>query len=302
MKILLIFTGGTIGSIAKSDYISPDSKTKYILTDNFFKKHHNNNEILFDTISPYTILSENITAKHFNMLISAVRSNLNKGYDGIIITHGTDTLQYTAKALSLAFEASETPIILVSSNYPLNDNRANGNENFRCAVDYIASKEAGGVFVSYKNNADKTARILPANNLYSHAEMDDKVYSKNCNKSTPISNLHFCDNPKILVINSFVGDDYSYDIKDKNAVIIRPFHSGTINTASENLHRFCKTAQHLKIPIYLVNLPDEINYESTSIYNQLGIIAIKDSLFIPTYVELWAKISMAIALDNTLFN
>ena len=47
-------------------------------------------------------------------------------YDGIIITHGTDTLQYTSAMLGYMFDDVSIPIVLVSSNYVLEDKRANG--------------------------------------------------------------------------------------------------------------------------------------------------------------------------------
>ena len=76
---------------------------------------------------------------HLNLLISCIREQLTKDIDGIIVTHGTDTLPFTAAALGMCFAYAKVPILLVSSNYILDDPRANGLTNFTAAVDYITS-------------------------------------------------------------------------------------------------------------------------------------------------------------------
>jgi len=80
-------------------------------------------------------------------LITAIEAQHPEHYDGIIITHGTDTLAYTAAALSFYFNAIKIPILLVSSDYPLDDSKANGLDNFMCAVEFIRQK-CGQVFLS----------------------------------------------------------------------------------------------------------------------------------------------------------
>ena len=114
MKILVIFTGGTIGSKLTDGFISPDRGAPYALLEKF--KYPG---IGFDTVSPYTILSENLSVKELNILLDTVRKSLHMGYDGIIITHGTDTLQYSAAAVLECVKNTAVPIVFVSSNYPL---------------------------------------------------------------------------------------------------------------------------------------------------------------------------------------
>ena len=115
MKILVVFTGGTIGSCYNDGVISPDSSTRYKLIEMY---KQNGGYAEFDAISPYTVLSENLNGEYFNLLYNSVKENINN-YDGIIVTHGTDTLQYTSAVLSYMFGLCNTPIVLVSANYPL---------------------------------------------------------------------------------------------------------------------------------------------------------------------------------------
>ena len=110
MKLLVILTGGTIGSGFCEEFISLNENSKNVLLDGY-------NHLQIDTVQPYTILSEQLKAEYINLLIKCVGENLNKDYDGIIITHGTDTLQYTASALSCIYSNTSIPVVLVSSNY-----------------------------------------------------------------------------------------------------------------------------------------------------------------------------------------
>ena len=149
MKILVIFTGGTIGSTVNGEYISTDGKKPYIILERYNKEYPNSIE--WHTDNPYTILSENATIDTYRMLAKSVKAGLDKNYDGIIVTHGSDTLQYSAAFLSLILGDDVAPVMLVSSNYVLEDERANGMDNFGAAVDFIVNHRGKGVFVPYKN-------------------------------------------------------------------------------------------------------------------------------------------------------
>ena len=224
MKILVIFTGGTIGSTLSDGWISPDADKKYQLIAKF--REVSSSKAEFDSLTPYTILSENLSARELNLLIDCVRDKLSRDYDGIIVTHGTDTLPFTASALSLALGTDCLPVVLVSSNYPLEDSRANGLANFAAAVSFIESGAGRGVFVSYKNRNDRVnfhagLRLLP------HGELTDEVYSAGGSyafyehgsvtrcpdfreKALPtLESLSFCDAPGILVVTAFPGDSYA---------------------------------------------------------------------------------------------
>ena len=141
MNILVIFTGGTIGSVVDDNWISVDSSAKYTLIETY-KKRYKDTDTVFDTVSPYYILSENLSAKELTLLYKCVKENACKEYDGIIITHGTDTLQYTSAAIGLLFPKIDLPVVFVSSAYPLENPLENGSENFAAAVGLIKSKIA----------------------------------------------------------------------------------------------------------------------------------------------------------------
>ena len=150
-NILVVFTGGTIGSIASEGTIKTSSAAPFKLIQQFQQHYKNHQQIHFSTIQPVQILSENLAPCVWQTLIAAIEAQQPDQYDGIIMTHGTDTLAYTAAALSFYFNALKIPMLLVSSDYPLDDPRANGLENFTCAVEFILQDIQAGVFVPYRN-------------------------------------------------------------------------------------------------------------------------------------------------------
>lgn len=302
MRILVVFTGGTIGSEVKDGWISPGSSAKYELIANYKGK------VEFETLSPYTILSEQLSANELNMLTECVFQNIDKGFDGIIVTHGTDTLQYSASALGLMLGKCKVPVVFVSANYPLCDKRSNGHINFKTAVEFIKTKQ-NGVFVAYKNTNEKHANIHNAVHVLRHAECTDEVYSldnqplyigKKLNRNhLPLTDeekvgtgrILLKENPEILKIDSFPNDSFEYDLSKYKAVIISPYHSGTLNTLSEKFQQFCKKAKEKNVEIFVPNVRYGITYESSKLFRELGLKILPYCTQTKAYMELWINLS-----------
>lgn len=309
MNILVIFTGGTIGSTLDNGVISTNDSSKKMLIDMYQNKYSSTS--IFDELTPFTMLSENLSALELNLIIKNVKDNADK-YDGIIITHGTDTLQYTASALSLALGDIDIPVLLVSSAYPLENPMANGVDNFAGAVKFIENKLSNGVFVSYKNENENVkihcaTRLLPHNMFTDYLDsVESKPYAVFDDKIDSISVINhdvknetiklndsflFVDTPKILMLDSHPADDYSYDLSHYNAVIIKAYHSGTINTNSPAFTSFCKRAGEQSVPIFLVNCLSGNIYESACAFDKLGIITLPNYSPITAYTKIWIAIS-----------
>ncbi len=306
MKILVVFTGGTIGSLVHDGFISPDERTRRLLIDLYEKKY--GSDIDFEIIEPYYVLSETLSHLELNLLVDCVTKEAKKEYDGIIVTHGTDTLQYSAAALSFALGSETVPVLLVSANYPLTDPRSNGLINFAAAVDFIRLKKGRGVFVSYQNE-NETASFYHALGLLSHREGDDALFAFDLNKygtkteetififdnekdeREGLGAFSLCEKPEILVVESFPGRRYNFDLSNCNAIILRPYHSGTLNTKDKEFEKLCLLAKEKKIPVFLVNVKAGNAYESEKIFGKLGIKSIYESSFISTYMRLWIGIS-----------
>ena len=313
MKILVIFTGGTIGSTVTGDWIVTDESTKYTLLEHFKTEDH---ETEFDVRTPYTLLSENLSAKALNLLQTEIEQGLHGGYDGIIVTHGTDTLQYSAAAVEYAFAGCKIPIVFVSSNYPLEDKRANGHFNFAAAVAFI-KEQIGGVFVAYRNNGETVTHIHLASHILQYNECTSKLYSidempyavydgkafqftavEHAEIYNPLGIVSYTASSGILVIDSHPGDSYTYTLNGIKAVLLKPYHSATLDTGNPKLHAFCQKARELEIPVFVVNVAPGISYESTKHFDDLHIIPLPYSTWIAAYMKLWAGISLGEAVTD----
>lgn len=312
MKILTIFTGGTIGCRKNGEgVLSTKEQAPYQLLEMY--KEKNGNAVEFSTLEPYCILSENLSATYLMQLIAVVGQELAKDYDGIVITHGTDTLQYTAAILGLVFEDAKIPIVLVSSNYILEDERANGSANFEGAVRFIQEKQGIGVFVSYKNTGE-SLMIHRATQLQGALQLSDKVssisdnwyakwqgdgFEKNPNYREKTYNLEFDTLPirlnekstEILRIRPYPGMQYPAIPEGTKVILHESYHSGTI-PVGEELKMFAREAKSLGIPFYVSGLSEtEAVYETVKEYQELGIQPLPEGSVITQYCALWLKLS-----------
>lgn len=320
MKILIIFTGGTIGSSSNGEYISPNSENEKVLLKMYKKECGNYAD--FEISEPYYALSENNTGKTIEHLIAAVCNTPKEDYSGIIITHGTDTLQYSAAALSYALGNSCKPVMFVSSNYVLTDKKANGLSNFSAAVDFIEKEYGNGVFVPYKNS-DNKVYIHRAGRLLQHSELSDDIFSiKNqyygsYNGNTFIKNPDFNEkedeiNPfgriqlsefsrEIKVFNAYVGNEYPQINETTKSVLIKTYHSGTICTDNSSFKKFAETIKNKKIPCYICGADNREIYESAKVFADYGITVLPPAAFISQYIKLWISTENNIDF-NKIFN
>ncbi len=305
MRIAVIFTGGTIGSRTNDKWITVDATTKYDL----LKHYENDKDVSFETFSPYNILSENLSAKELNLLQKEISNRLTENYDGIIVTHGSDTLQCSSTAIEFAFNSCSIPVIFVSADYPLDNEKSNGYPNFRCAVEFIRNKIANGVFVSYKNDDEIITNIHIPSRILMHNELNANIYSidrkpfaeyngefKLNNIKRPEYNenagiVNYTTDSQILVIPNMPGQSYSYPLDSTKAILFKSYHCATLDTANKNLVDFCKKATEMNVPMFVLGPESDTNYESTKIYKDLNINILPYGTFISAYMKLWAEIS-----------
>ncbi len=314
MKILFLFTGGTIGSSVSGEHISLDPKMSRILLQKYAARY----EMPFDAEAeaPYTALSENNTGETLTLLCKSVRAALARGYDGIVVTHGTDTLQYSAAALSYTCADAKIPICLVSADYPLEDTRTNGIDNLRGAIRFITEVGTPGVFVPYCNKGDvlrvhRGTRLLPSSafsadvrsvcDSYYGSFLEGEPFLKNPAyrevpdemAAIPLCTLDECAE-KILRIEPCPGNLYPDIPAGVRYILHGSYHSGTVNTESVSARRFFACARSRGIPVFLTGASDTVGYESTRAFGELGIVPLCDISPISAYIKLWLLSAHAI--------
>lgn len=142
-KVLLIYTGGTIGMVE-----NPDTGAHEPLDFQHLASHVpelSQIHVHVDTLQfENPIDSSNMNPEHWNRMAKVVVDNYDK-YDGFVILHGTDTMAYSATALSFILENLDKPVILTGSQLPIGVLRTDGKENLITAIEIAAAHDRIGL-------------------------------------------------------------------------------------------------------------------------------------------------------------
>lgn len=309
MKIMFVFTGGTIGStLMGGGVIAPDAKKSYKIIEAYAQRYPTDFD--YDVTEPYTELSENNTGKHIKTLCECVKSRLCEGYDGIIVTHGTDTLQYSAAALGYALGVESLPVCVVSANKPIEDERSNALPNLHAAVRFIKEKAGKGVFVTYRNVGDKVVSVHRGTRLVGAAAFSDNISSAfDCVYGHFDESYNFVKNPTyreapdalppldtarlgersdgIRVIFPYPATVYPELDESVKYILLCTYHSGTVNTRSEYVREYFDKAKRMGVKVYAAGVADGPEYQSARAFGELGIIPIKNISPVAAYLKLW---------------
>ena len=127
-KVCLIHTGGTIGMARTENGYAP--KAGHLMSILSEMKELESSELpAFDLLEYDPLLdSSNISVTQWIKMAQDIKENYD-AYDGFVILHGTDTMAYTASALSYMLEGLAKPVILTGSQIPLGEVRSDGNDN-----------------------------------------------------------------------------------------------------------------------------------------------------------------------------
>ena len=140
-NILLIYTGGTIGMVQ-------DYKSGHLKAFDFEKVVENIPELyqldcVIHSISfSKPIDSSNMDLSHWKVLARHIGKHY-ESYDGFVILHGSDTMSYTASALSFMLENLSKPVVLTGSQLPIGDLRTDAKENLITSIQIAALREGG---------------------------------------------------------------------------------------------------------------------------------------------------------------
>lgn len=144
-KVLLIGTGGTIASEVGSSGLVPELTTEDLLAH--IPAISGICEV--ECIQLLSLDSTNMQPRHWLMMAACIKEHYEE-YDGFVLTHGTDTMAYTAAALSYLVQESPKPIILTGAQKPIGfdstDSKINLLDAFRCATEDLP-----GVSIVFNN-------------------------------------------------------------------------------------------------------------------------------------------------------
>ena len=147
-KILLIGTGGTIASKPTDAGLTPMLDTEEILS--YVPEVNGFCEV--DAVQILNLDSTNMNPKHWLAIAEAVRVNYDR-YDGFVISHGTDTMAYTAAALSYLIQNSPKPVVITGSQKSVFVRDTDARSNLEDAFCYASQERAHGVCIVFDGRA-----------------------------------------------------------------------------------------------------------------------------------------------------
>lgn len=247
-NILIIYTGGTIGMIK-------DPETAQLKSVNF--------DLIYDHVPELKRLNVELQTKSFEKPIDSSEINIEDwkniaqliydnydSFDGFVVLHGSDTMSYSASALSFMFDGLKKPIIFTGSQLPIGTIRTDGKENLITAIEIAAAKNEDNealiqevaVYFDYKlfrgNRSTKdSAEHFEAFRSPNHIELgaagvhivynEDKFYKTNSKELT----LNLDINTKVALLKIYPGIDFNlykglFDINNSKAIIIETFGAG----------------------------------------------------------------------------
>ncbi len=143
-KILLIATGGTIASRHSRDGLCPQIQAeeilKYVPPVREFCKP--------SAVQICNIDSTNMNPSHWRLMVEAIRQRYEE-FDGFVIAHGTDTMAYTAAALSYMIQNSQKPVVITGAQKSIDLEITDAKTNLMDSFLYAADEGSGGVQIVF---------------------------------------------------------------------------------------------------------------------------------------------------------
>lgn len=251
-RILLVYTGGTIGMIKNPE-------TGVLTAFNFDELLSNIPELrlLEHDISTVSfdepVDSSDMDTTDYVKLANLIEENF-EDYDGFVVLHGSDTMSYTASVISFMFENLKKPIIFTGSQLPIGDLRTDAKENLITSIQLAGLKEQGktvikevGLYFEYKlYRANRTTKVnaehfeaFESANFPPIAESGvnlkinyEKLLKPNMRKKMVV---HKSLNDNILILKLFPGINYDtlhhiFNTPHIEGIIIETFGSGNAKT------------------------------------------------------------------------
>ncbi|NDI97953.1 asparaginase [Flavobacterium sp. LaA7.5] len=301
-NILLLYTGGTIGMVK-------DFGSGALKVFNFSKLLQSIPELkhldcTIKTVSFETpIDSSNMTPPQWGKIASVIEENYNS-FDGFVILHGSDTMSYSASALSFMLQNLDKPVVFTGSQLPIGDLRTDAKENLITAIQIASLKYKGQsviqevcLYFEYKLYRGNRAVKISAEHFNAFASPNypalaesgvhlrinkDVLLQKQENKSFTVVK-DFDDN--VVIIKMFPGISHQVlssilSIPGLKGVVLETYGSGNAPT---DIYFISILQKAIEQGLHIVNVTQcsggSVNmghYETSTLLKEIGIISGKD--------------------------
>ena len=301
-KILLIYTGGTIG-------MKKDFETGALKAFNFSKLLQRIPELKLldceiETISfEKPIDSSNMNPEKWADIATIIEDNYN-AYDGFVVLHGSDTISYSASALSFMLENLSKPVIFTGSQLPIGDLRTDAKENLITAIQIASLRENGNPVISEvclyfeyklyrgnrttKTNAEHFRAFISPN--YPHLIESGVHLKMNKDLFLPLKKdlklkVHKTFDTNVVIVKMFPGMSETVlaailNISNLKGIVLETYGAGNAPTEDWFIRLLTQAIQN---GIQVVNVTQcsagSVNmgqYETSSAMKKIGVISGKD--------------------------
>nr|WP_314836092.1 asparaginase [uncultured Flavobacterium sp.] len=301
-KILLIYTGGTIG-------MKKDFETGALKAFNFSKLLQRIPELKLldceiETISfEKPIDSSNMNPEKWADIATIIEDNYSS-YDGFVVLHGSDTMSYSASALSFMLENLSKPVIFTGSQLPIGDLRTDAKENLITAIQIASLRENGNPVISEvclyfeyklyrgnrttKTNAEHFNAFISPN--YPHLIESGVHLKMNKELFLPLKKelklkVHKTLDTNVVIVKMFPGMSETvlaaiFNISKLKGIVLETYGAGNAPTEDWFIRLLTQAIQN---GIQVVNVTQcsagSVNmgqYETSSAMKKIGVISGKD--------------------------
>ena len=291
-RVLLIYTGGTIGMVR-------DKFKNTLIPFNFNKILEAIPELKSDQINTFNICtkkpidSSNMHPENWIEIAALIEKNYNN-YDSFIILHGTDTMAYTASALSFMLENLDKAVILTGSQIPIGERRTDAKENLMTSIEIAVSGKINEVCIYFEDKLYRGNRTVKINTehfeafnspnfpILAEAGVNIK-YKAKLNQVNGILKTHTNLSEDIAVLKLFPGitiNTIQSIINSAKGIVIESFGTGNAAVSSEFSQLLKKANEDGKI---LINITQCLygsaflgDYETSESFGRSGVVCGKD--------------------------
>ena len=163
-KILLITTGGTIASTKGENGLKPGLEIESFLKGLDLPEDN----LHLSTLELMAKDSTDMSPEDWVQMAEVISEACHRGYEGVVLTHGTDTMSYTCAALTHLVGALPIPVILTGSQLPMDAENSDGPKNLRDAI-IVSLMDISGVFLVFDGSVMDGASVRKVESVERHA-------------------------------------------------------------------------------------------------------------------------------------
>lgn len=272
-RILILFTGGTIASMKTDAGLEPVLNAEQILSHLPDIPEH----IALDSRQICNLDSTNMDYRIWLQLVDAIEESFEQ-YDGFVICHGTDTMAYTAAALSYLIQNLNKPIILTGSQQPIQTEITDAKKNLYDSIIYAADPDSGGVSLIFDGKVIAGTRAKKTKSFSYHAfssinfpEIASMQHGKivryiPCERAETAVCFYHRMNPKVYALKLTPGispDILQAIFEEYDSIVVESFGVGGIPDSI--IADFCRLMKRYRDGSKVIIMTTQVTYEGSNL-------------------------------------